>query len=38
MTGWRVGYAVGDPEIIAAMSKTGTGQQLQPDGRIAVCD
>ena len=25
MTGWRVGYAVGDPEIIAAMSKL-TGQ------------
>ena len=25
MTGWRVGYAVGDPEIISAMSKL-TGQ------------
>ena len=25
MTGWRVGYAVGNPEIIAAMSKL-TGQ------------
>ena len=27
MTGWRIGYAVGEPEIIAAMSKI-AGQRL----------
>ena len=28
MTGWRVGYAVGDPEIIAAMSQSDLAKQL----------